>query len=78
MQAETQSAPTARALLWAGYILSALPSLMLVMSGVMMLVKPAFVVERFTHLGYDENLALGLGIVELGCTIIYWIPRTNV
>jgi hypothetical protein len=65
-------------MLWAGRIMSALPVLMLLMSGVMKLVKPAAVVEGFTHLGYPDSLALGLGIVELACTVIYVIPRTAV
>ena len=40
--------------------------------------KPAAVVEGFTHLGLSESLALGLGILELACTVIYLIPRTSV
>jgi uncharacterized membrane protein YphA (DoxX/SURF4 family) len=73
---ETISMP--KKLIWAGYILSALPALLLLFSGVMKLVKPPSVVEGFTHLGYDQSLALGIGIVELLCTILYLIPRTSV
>ncbi len=65
-------------ILWAGYIMSTLPVLMLLFSGVMKLVKPAPVVEGFAHLGYPESLALGLGIVELACAVVYVIPRTSV
>jgi hypothetical protein len=36
------------------------------------------VAEGFTHLGYDPKLALGLGIVELACTIVYLVPQTAV
>ena len=65
-------------MLSAGYVVSALPVLLLLFSGVMKLVKPAEVVEGFGKLGWDESLALGLGILELACTVIYVIPRTSV
>ena len=58
--------------------MSALPVLMLLMSGVMKLLKPEPVLEGFSKLGWAENLALGLGIVELVCTVIYVIPQTAV
>ncbi len=73
-----QTAPVSKKLLWAGRIMSALPVLMLLFSGVMKLVKPAPVVEGFAHLGYPEGLALGLGIIELACAVVYVIPRTSV
>jgi hypothetical protein len=63
---------------WAGLIMSALPVLMLLFSGIMKLLKPAAVVEGFTHLGYPESLTLGIGITELACTVLYVIPRTSV
>jgi uncharacterized membrane protein YphA (DoxX/SURF4 family) len=52
-----------------------LPSLLLIFSGVMKLVKPPGLAEGFTHLGIPITLANGLGILELSCTIIYLIPR---
>jgi len=73
-----QTAPGSKTMLWAGRIMSALPVLMLLFSGVMKLMKPAPVVEGFAHLGYPERLALGLGIVELTCAVVYVIPRTSV
>jgi hypothetical protein len=51
---------------------------MLFFSGSMKLVKPEDVVKGFEHLGYPEHLALTLGIVEIGCTLVYLIPRTAV
>jgi hypothetical protein len=44
----------------------------------MKLLKPAFLVEGFSHLGWPENLALALGVVELGATVVYLNPRTAV
>lgn len=65
-------------MLWAGYIISALPVLTLLMSGVMKLLKPEPVVEGFAHLEWDMSLALGLAILEISCTVVYVIPRTSV
>ena len=44
----------------------------------MKFMKPASVVEGFTHLGIPEKLAFGLGVVELACAILYLIPQTFV
>jgi hypothetical protein len=71
-------APVSKKALWTGYVMSILPVLMLLMSAVMKFAKPEPVVEGFAHLGYPESLALALGIVELGCTILYLIPQTAV
>jgi len=78
MQLDTQTATVSKKMLWTGYIISALPVLMLLFSGVMKLAKPASVVEGFIRLGYPESLALGIGIVELACTVLYVIPRSAV
>jgi hypothetical protein len=77
ISSDTQTSPVSKKMLWVGYIMSALPVLALLISGVMKLVRPASVVEGFVHLGYPESLALGIGIVELACVTIYAIPRTS-
>src|SRR5438552_10174906 len=63
---------------WAGRIMSALPVLILLFSASMKLIKPPGIEEGFNHLGYPMSLALGLGILELACTVVYVIPRTSV
>jgi hypothetical protein len=78
MHAEAETAAVSNKMLWAGRVMSLLPVLMLIMSGVMKLAKPAAVVEGFALLGYPENLALPLGIVELACTALYVIPQTAI
>ena len=78
MPAETRPAPVSKGMLWAGWAVSALPALFLVVDGVMKLIKPAVVVEATVQLGYPESVILGLGIVLLVCTILYLIPRTSV
>jgi len=52
--------PASKAMIWIGWVLSALPSLMLLPSGSMKVVKPEEVVKGFEHLGYPEHLALAL------------------
>jgi len=78
MQSGTQTAPVSKGKLWAGRIVSAIPVLMLLFSGVMKLLKPAVVVNEFARLGYAENVTLGLGILEIACAVVYVIPHTSV
>jgi hypothetical protein len=78
MQPVPQTPPVSKKVLWAGYIMSALPVLMLLFSAAMKFAKPPPVVEGFKHLGLPESLVLGLGVLELGCTLLYVIPRTSV
>jgi len=78
MASDTKPAPASKALFWIGWVLTVLPVPLMVMSAVMKFVKPAEVVEGFTHRGWPESLALALGILELTCTVLYVIPRTAV
>jgi hypothetical protein len=70
--------PVSKPMLWAGRIMSGVVALMLLFSGVMKLAKPAAVVEEFVRLGYPDRLALGIGVLEIACTVLYVIPRTSV
>jgi hypothetical protein len=78
MQSDSQAASVSKKMLWAGRVVSALPVVMLLLSAIMKFVKPPEVVEGFAHLEWKESLALGLGIVEIACTVVYVIPRTAV
>ncbi len=78
MATDTETAGVSKKRLWAGRVVSALPVLMLVFSGVLKLMKPATVLEGFARFGYPESAILGIGILELGCTIVYVIPRTSI
>jgi hypothetical protein len=78
MQSDTQDPSVSKRMLWTGWIISALPSLFLLVDGVMKLLKPAIVTETTVQLGYPESVILGLGIVLLTCTVLYLIPRTAV
>jgi DoxX-like protein len=74
MQAHTQTPK----MLWAGRIVSALTVLMMLFSGIMKVMKLAPVVQGFARYGYPERLILLIAFLEIGCTILYAIPRTTV
>ena len=63
---------------WAGIVISAIPTLFLLMDAVGKFVKPEAVVTGTVELGYPETVILPLGIVLLICTILYAIPKTSV
>lgn len=63
---------------WTGRVISALAVLSLAMSAVMKFLKPEDLVKEFGRLGWPDSLALGLGIVELTCAVLYAIPQTSV
>jgi len=67
-----------RGQLWAGYIVSALPALFLLMDAVGKLIRPAAVVEGPVSLGYPESVILPLGVTLLVCTVLYIVPQTAV
>ena len=78
MQSHGETAPVSRIALWTGRVISILPALNLTMSAGMKLLKTEEAVESFKHLGWDPSVAVGLGIAELACTVLYVVPRTAV
>jgi hypothetical protein len=78
MESSTPTSPVSKKILWTGRIMSTVPALMLLFSAVMKLAHPPQLDEGFKHLDLPLSHALGLGILELACTIIYVIPRTAV
>ena len=78
MQSNTEPAPVSKKTLWAGRVISALPVLLLLFSGVMKLMKPPSVLQGFAHYGYSESLIPVLGILEIACTLVYLFPRASV
>lgn len=69
---------TGKGKLRAGYILSALPAIFLLLDAIGKLVKPQAVITGTVELGYQESVIVPLGILLLVCTIIYLIPQTAV
>ncbi len=78
MQSNNPTPPPSKAALWTGYVLTALPVVMLLFSAYMKFAKPPGIEDGFKHLGYPMAIAFGLGVVELACTVIYLIPQTAV
>ena len=78
MSSTEVSTPPPKVLTWVGWILSILPSLMLVMSGVMKFVKPPGFTEGLAKIGFPESVVNGLGFVELASVLLYLIPQTSV
>jgi DoxX-like family len=65
-------------MLWAGRIVTALPVLLFVFTGMFGLRKPDIAREGFAHYGYPAGALVRITIVELACAIVYAIPRTSV
>lgn len=63
---------------WAGYTISALPVLFLLMDAIGKFVRPEAVVSGTVELGYRESVILPLGVILLACVALYVIPRTAV
>ena len=61
--------------LWTGRVLSAVPILFLLFDAAIKIVKIQPVIDTMAALGYPD-IARGLGVLELLCTILYAIPRT--
>ena len=79
MESGSNITPSSKGMTVAGWIISILPCLMLLMSAAMKFLKPEpGFSEGIKHLGWENVSMTALGIVELACTIIYLIPRTAV
>ena len=63
---------------WTGYVMTILPALFLLLDGVMKLLKPGFVVDATSKLGYQESVIVPIGIVLVICTVLYLLPVTSV
>jgi len=83
MNDATQTAAVSRTARWIGYILSGLVILFLLFDAGMKLFPLPIVIETMAELGYPAgdrgvDLARGLGVLTLVCTLLYAIPRTSV
>ena len=62
----------------AGWIISAVPVLFLLMSCGMKLARAPQAVEGFKAFGYPDNIIVPLGVIELVGALLFVIPRTSV
>jgi hypothetical protein len=65
-------------IVWVGRAITALVSLLFLMSAFMKVKGGPEVAQGFAHLGFPESLALPLAILEISCVVIYLIPATSV
>lgn len=66
------------AMVWSGWIMSALPVALLVFSASLKLTQNTQAVEGFRALGFPDGVGFTIGLVELICTILYVVPQTAV
>lgn len=78
METPPPPAPVSPAFLWTGRIMSYLPALLFVFSGLMKFNRTPELEKGFEHLQMPVAFATGLGVLELACTVLYLIPRTAV
>lgn len=67
-----------KTLLWVGRVLSALPVLALVMSGLMKVTSQPPVMEQLGKAGYTAGAITAIGVVELLSVALYAAPPTSV
>ncbi|MCC5823425.1 MAG: DoxX family protein [Phycisphaerales bacterium] len=63
---------------WAGWVLTALPALMLLFGAVNSILLTNNARDGLTEMGYPESTARPIGVVLLLCTVLYLYPRTAV
>src|SRR5690349_19321404 len=78
MTSEIAPARASRAAVVTGWILGILPSALFLFSAYMKLSRPPGLEKGFQEQGIPYQYALGLGILELACVVVYLIPRTAV
>ena len=59
-----------------GYLLSALPSIMVLLSGIVKFIQNTALLDPLEKLGVESHAVL-IGMVEVLCVILYWIPKTS-
>ena len=69
---------TSKKMMWAGYALSGLVTLFLLMDATMKLLQLPIVVETGLALGWPAETAFPLGVILLICTLLYAWPRTAI
>jgi hypothetical protein len=78
MHAATERTAASRTELRTGRILTGIAVAFLLWDSVIKLLVLEPVREGLARLGYPVNVALGIGIVELVCLVVYLVPRTAI
>lgn len=78
MPNDTVTAPQSKLMFWTGWALTILLSALFIFSGVGKFRETPELVDGFNHLGWKLEMAVGLGILELACVVVYLVPQTAV
>jgi DoxX-like family len=73
----SQKQKTSKAV-WAGCVISFLAGAPFVLSGVMKILMVQPVIEGFGKYGWAQSLLIPIGILELACVVLYFIPPVSV
>jgi hypothetical protein len=65
-------------LLWTGRVISGLAALLILFAAIPKLFVLAPMVEGFQQAGFPATAVFTVGVIELGCAVLYLIPRTRV
>jgi hypothetical protein len=61
----------------AGYTLSVIPSLMILMAGIMKVIGNPEMLENMSKITNWGDKMLLIGLIELSALTLYWIPKTS-
>lgn len=78
MHSMVESTSVSKAALWAGWVMSAIPILMILFGSIMKLIRHPSVIDGFAQAGLPAHLIIPVGLVELVCVVVYAIPRTSI
>jgi hypothetical protein len=67
-----------KSIAWAGWVVTALPSLLFVGSAFGKLSKQPQIVDTFLKAGYSSSAITAIGVIEVLCLALYLVPRTAV
>jgi hypothetical protein len=75
---ELQAPPRKRWILWAGWVVSLWPAFVVASSATWKLTRNAWYVAEFARIGWPESALNLLAFLQLGCIVLFLIPRTSV
>src|SRR5205085_8432015 len=79
MQSTIPGGSPSKAMLWTGRVVSALPAIALVLSGIFKFMPSSPELEKnLEHIGWPLAAVATLGITELIVAVLYMIPQTSV
>ena len=78
MQTQTLRAVPSNGQRKAGVALSVIAILFLLLDSGMKILRAAAAVASTVELGYPDSVVLGIGLLQLGCLMLYVVPQTSV